>query len=69
MEIVLAGIRLVVLGEALTPISQSKFSGSRGTWEFIKDDQGKVTRFILAPITGGEIQMIRKPAPAPKDKE
>lgn len=69
VEIVLAGTRLVVLGEAITPISESKFSGSRGIYEFIKDDQGRVTRFILAPIAGGEIQLIRKPAPAPKDKE
>jgi len=70
VEIILVGTRLVVLGEALTRISESKFSGSRGIYEFIKDNQERVTRFILIPTTGGEeVRMIRKPAPAPKDKE
>jgi hypothetical protein len=69
VDVVLAGTRLVVSGEALTPISETKFSGSRGIWEFIKDDQGRVTRSILAPTGGGEVQLIRKPAPAPKDKQ
>lgn len=67
VDVVLAGRRLVVLGEALTPISESKFSGSRGITEFIKDDRGRVTRMIIAPVTGGEFRMIRKPPPAPQE--
>ena len=45
----LVGTRLVILGEELTPVSESKFSVSRGITEFTKDKEG-TTRQIRSNI-------------------